>query len=147
MSLTNFQNWQPLDSGDIVASTFTTDKGQVLYVPIVPQEIAVTTDTTAIAIFITTVNPKSTWKNGGAIGVNIFTGLANNSKSEILRSFLALNKVTLIVIPSYARNKSFTLFVPKWFRAVSWTIWEYTGGDVIDNIGKLDKILSEITTN
>lgn len=147
MTLTNFNNWQVIDSGNLVASTFTNEKGQTLYSPIVPQEIAVVSDSTAIATFITTLNPKTTWKNGGALAVNVFTGLANQSKSEVLRNFLALNKVTLIIIPSYAKNKSFTLFVPKWFRAISWTIWEYTGGDITDNIGKLDQILNKLNTN
>lgn len=142
MTFSNPSNWSSINSGNIIASTFTTPEGKTIYIPIVKQEIPVLVESSAIAVYTSTPNPKSTWKNGGFMGVNIFTGLGKGgSSSEIVRTYLALDKVTIIIIPSYALNKSLSLYVPRWFRGIFWEVWEYVGALPQDNIGKLDKII------
>lgn len=147
MSFSNPLNWSSIDSKTINAVKITSPDGVESYIPINPQTIAVMTESSAVAIYVSTPSPKSTWKHGGFLGVNIFTGLAGQGGlCEISRHDLPLNKSKVIIIPSYSANKSFTFFVPKWFKAVFWEIWEYTGTDPQDNIGKLDNILSLIST-
>jgi hypothetical protein len=145
VQLGNSNNWNLLHSGNQTAMIL--PGGNNSHLPIESISIPISLESTTIAVFIQTEDPKSTWKYGGSVGANIVTGLivGGNSNSEIARRACYLDKINIIYFPSVSNSYSLVLYPPKWFKNIEWIIWEYIGEGNIDPQGKLDEIYNLIS--
>lgn len=128
---------------DRAAFTFN-DKGIIRHRPISPITLPIIVLKNCLALFVTTTNAKTTWKNGGFVSVNIFTGLRENYSTEICRKKLSLNQVNLLIFNKYTQSASLTIYVPKWFKDFNYSLWEYVGGGIPDNFSLLSLIYDKL---
>lgn len=142
----NSNNWNLIANGSEVAVILSTPTEA--YNPIPPIDLATLIDLPTIAVYTYTSNAPSSWRCGGWVSGNIITGLTvgGNSDAEIGRFTLQLNRINIIRFPQVSTTYSIRIYVPKWFRDISYTVWEYTGGGIPDLEGKIDYLETLINT-
>lgn len=136
----NNNSWSSIGSGSVSAVKLSTPVDA--YNPIPPITISTLVDVPTIACFTSSSEAPSTWMCGGWLSANIVSGLTvgGNSDAEIGRETLRLNRINIIRFPQLSSTYSLKLYVPKWFRQITYNVWCYTGSGVPDIEGKLDQI-------
>lgn len=139
IELQNSENWTLFYEDDIIAQPATTGEG---HFAIQDFSVPITTDKDTLAIYVTTPNPKPRWYWGGTVLATVNTGLPGGNASGVVvhKMGLSLGNTNLLRLPSVADSYGLRFVVPYWFKAFSYSIWEYTGTGQGSVEGKLDAI-------
>lgn len=141
----NTNNWVNIGNGTVTAVKLATPIEA--YNPIPPIVISTLVDVPTVACYTETEDAPASWISGGWLGANIVSGLTlgGNSDIEIGRYSLKRSKINLLRFPQLSSAYALTLYPPKWFKSITYTVWAYIGPGTADIEGKLDQIASTIT--
>lgn len=114
--------------------------------PIPAFDCPITFENFTFGVWVSTSSPKLTWKSGGLISANVVTGITiqGNSFSEIAKSWLTLNAVTIFRAPAVSQSVRLRFFPPYWFKNIAVGIWEYDGPGQPSLEAKLDSIYAAL---
>lgn len=136
LQLSNAANWEQIYNYSAVAVKI----NERMHAPIPEIDVPFLIDRHALAVYITTSVPEgSVWYFGGYLNQKFQLGLTVGGipdADELSRRKLSLDRIKLILFPKITANYSVSLSVPKWFKSVSLTVWQYIGDDY-DSVEKL----------
>lgn len=143
-SLSTSTNWTYLIDGQQIATVVNSDPPS--HDPILPVTVSLLCESTTLAIYCTTVDPKPRWKWGGNVSALIPTGIMVGGLSNSVIGFrsLRLGELTIVRFPSLSSFYSLKFDVPYWFKSFYYSIWEYSGSGIGDNEGKIDQVFQEV---
>ncbi|OCQ98958.1 hypothetical protein BCD64_23250 [Nostoc sp. MBR 210] len=129
LQLGNADNWQQIYNTSVAAVNVTPDT----HVPIAEITVPFLIDTHVLAVYITTNIPEGRdWNFAGFLNQKFELGLTVGGvpeADELSRRKLWLNRIKLVIFPPLTSTYAISFDVPKWFKNVSLTVWEYIGAD------------------
>jgi hypothetical protein len=136
-------NWSLFLEDSITATPALSGEG---YLPIGEIMLPVRADKTTLAVYVTTINPKPRWYWGGSLIALVNTGLVTGGSPEtvVASNPLQLGKINLIRLPALADTFGLKLVVPYWFKAISYTVWQYVGTGIGNLEGKVDAVYDKL---
>lgn len=129
LQLGNADNWEQIYSTSVAAVTVTPK----VHAPIPEITVPLLLDNHILAVYITTEIPEgSNWNFAGFLNQKFELGLTVGGipeADELSRRKLWLNRIKLIMFPQLTSNYAISFDVPKWFKSINLTVWQYTGVD------------------
>lgn len=136
LQLANVANWEQIYTYSASAVKI----NDRMYEPIPEIEVPLLIEKHVLAVYVNTSVPEgSVWYFGGFLNQKFQLGLTIGGvpdADELTRRKLSLNRIKLVVLPKITANYAISLSVPKWFKSVSLTVWQYIGDDY-DSVEKL----------
>jgi hypothetical protein len=129
LQLSNAANWEQIYNTSVAAVNITPDT----HVPIAEITVPFLIDTHVLAVYITTDVPEGReWFFAGYLNQKFELGLTvggTPEADELSRRKLSINRIKLIILPKITANYAISFSVPKWFKSVQITVWQYIGTD------------------
>jgi hypothetical protein len=121
--------WNLVQRGNLSSSVGTDN----LFLPIPPQEIEII-NSRLLAVGVTTVQARSTWKFGGRASQSYefsFEYTSNFRRLPVLIETkpLRLHCMNLLVFERKLPTYTLVIDFPAWFRDVEYEVWKYDGQD------------------
>jgi hypothetical protein len=139
LQLSNADNWQQVYHHSVAAVTINSDT----HVPIAEITVPLLLDTHVLAVYVTTEVPEGrNWNFAGFLNQKFELGLTvggTPEADELSRRKLWLNKIKLIIFPQLTSTYAISFDIPKWFKSVQLTVWEYVGSDY----DSVDQVLTQ----
>jgi hypothetical protein len=127
LQLSNSANWEQRYS--TTRNAVSLGAGSA-FAPIPSITVPILISSHIIVVYVNTASSKDTWYFGGLISQKINLGLTVGGLPDsdaVQKNRLYLNRLTLLVWPRIASTYAVEVEIPKWFRQVSITLWEYIG--------------------
>ncbi len=126
LQLTNSTNWSLVYSQAFYAQQITATS----YALIPKITVPLLLERHILAVHATSATAKDTWHFAGFLNQNVQLGLlvgGGPDAESVQRRKIWLNRITLLILPSFAPNYSISFNVPHWFKDISLSVWEYIG--------------------
>jgi hypothetical protein len=144
LELNNSQNWEAVYSTS--SSAVRSSDGNYVSIPEITVPILL--EKRIIVVGINSVSAKSTWHFGGYINRKIRTGITDggNADSTIERKRVSLNELNLIQFSRISANYALSLEVPRWFKDVTLSLWQYIGIEKDSTEELINQLQVDVTT-
>ena len=125
----NSSNWQFVWSGDFTAPSleFAVLNNRSATIPDFTMPVTITNN--VVAVLVTSDSDPGTWRRGGYLKQKINTGIADGAviDSYLTQEFLQLRRINIIQLQRINGEFALEFAVPRWFKQVSVSVWQYTG--------------------
>ncbi|MCC5641130.1 hypothetical protein LC593_35980 [Nostoc sp. CHAB 5844] len=136
LQLGNADNWEQIYHTSVAAVNVTPK----VHAPIPEITVPLLLENHILAVYITTEVPEgSNWNFAGFLNQKFELGLTvggTPEADELSRRKLWLNRIKLVMFQKLTSNYAISFDVPKWFKNVNLTAWQYIGVDY-DSIEQL----------
>ena len=134
ISLNNPNDWVLRTDLTKFAQVFTNEKGKQSYISIKPFNLGIGIRAKFLAIAVTSINSKPTWKFGGEIA-QLFPFPKNTDVFPVGQMIgdiypLKISKVSFFSLSRVAPvDYELFYYPPSWFKDVQIKVWQYTGAE------------------